>query len=40
MAGDQDRAVEAGCDDYMTKPVDYPSLIAKIEKLLSMKAAT
>lgn len=40
MAGDQHKALQAGCDDYMTKPVDFPSLVAKINKLLSIKAAT
>jgi CheY-like chemotaxis protein len=37
MAGDQDKAREAGCDDYDTKPVDLPRLIGKIEALLSKK---
>ena len=40
MAGDQDKAIKAGCDHYMTKPVDFPSLVALIKKLLSTKAAT
>jgi CheY-like chemotaxis protein len=26
-------AIEAGCDDYATKPVDFPGLLIKIEKL-------
>jgi DNA-binding response OmpR family regulator len=30
-----DRALQAGCDDYDTKPVDWPRLLAKIVKLLS-----
>ena len=35
MTGDQDKAIQAGCDDYMTKPVDFPSLVAIIKKLLA-----
>ena len=31
LASDRERAFEAGCDDYETKPVDLPALIAKIE---------
>jgi DNA-binding response OmpR family regulator len=27
-------ALEAGCDDYATKPVDFPGLLIKIKKLL------
>ena len=34
MAGDREKAFEAGCDDYDTKPVDLPRLLAKIEALL------
>lgn len=35
MAGDRDRAMEAGCDDYDTKPVDIGRLLGKIERLLA-----
>jgi two-component system cell cycle response regulator DivK len=35
MASDRERALEAGCDDYDSKPVDLPRLLEKIEKLLS-----
>ena len=35
MAGDRDRALEAGCDDYDTKPIDLPRLLGKIEALLA-----
>ena len=34
MRGDQEKALEAGCDDYDTKPVDLPRLLGKIETLL------
>ncbi len=34
MAGDRDRAIEAGCDDYDTKPVEFARLLGKIETLL------
>ena len=33
MGDDRNRAMEAGCDDYATKPVDFPGLLIKIEKL-------
>ena len=35
MAGDRDKALEAGCDDYDTKPIELPRLLAKIEALLA-----
>jgi len=34
MADDREKAFEAGCDDYDTKPIDLPRLLAKIEALL------
>ena len=34
MAGDEVRALEAGCDDYDTKPVDLARLLGKIESLI------
>src|SRR5262245_44597348 len=37
MAGDRERAMEAGCDDYDTKPIEFPRLLTKIESLLKKK---
>lgn len=34
MSGDREKAIEAGCNDYDTKPVELPRLIGKIEALL------
>ena len=34
MSGDRDRALEAGCDDYDTKPVDLERLLGKIGALI------
>jgi CheY-like chemotaxis protein len=39
MAGDREKAVEAGCDDYDTKPVEISRLLGKIAALLAAKAA-
>lgn len=33
MESDRQSALEAGCDDYATKPVDFPGLLQKIEQL-------
>jgi CheY-like chemotaxis protein len=35
MAEDRDRAFAVGCDDFETKPVNFPQLKAKIEALLA-----
>ena len=34
MAGDEKRALEAGCDDYDTKPINFSRLLDKIGNLL------
>ena len=34
MAGDREKALEAGCDDFDTKPIDLPRLLGKVESLL------
>jgi CheY-like chemotaxis protein len=38
MAGDRDKAMEAGCDDYDTKPVEFERLLGKIEALIASVA--
>jgi len=37
MAGDREKAMAAGCDDYDTKPVELDRLLGKIETLLQRK---
>ena len=39
MAGDREKALEAGCDNYDTKPVEFVRLLAKIQSLLERKVA-
>lgn len=39
MASDEQQARAAGCDDYDTKPVELPRLLAKIEALLRRAAS-
>jgi CheY-like chemotaxis protein len=40
MAGDREKAMEAGCDDYDTKPVEFQRLLGKIQTLLGLSAST
>jgi len=35
MSGDREKALDAGCNDYDTKPVELPRLLEKIETLLN-----
>ena len=37
MAGDREKCLEAGCEEYDTKPVDFPRLLEKIQVLLDKK---
>ena len=39
MSGDREKALEAGCDDYEPKPVEFTRLLEKIESLLHGRAA-
>ena len=39
MEGDRIKALEAGCDDYDTKPIDLKRLLSKIEALLGTSEA-
>jgi len=38
MAGEREKALEAGCNEYDTKPVEFPRLLGKIEMLLEVSA--
>jgi two-component system cell cycle response regulator DivK len=39
LAGERERALAAGCDEFDTKPIDLPRLLGKIEALLAGKPA-
>ena len=38
MQGDREKALESGCDDYDTKPIDFARLLTKMEALLGRGA--
>jgi len=37
MSGDREKTIEAGCDAYAAKPIDFPSLLEKIQALLERR---
>ncbi len=37
MEGDREKAMEAGCEDYETKPIDFARLLEKIERLIASR---
>ena len=37
MAGDRDKAIEAGCDDYDAKPIEFERLLEKMQALLKKR---
>jgi CheY-like chemotaxis protein len=39
MEGDRTAALQAGCDEYDTKPVDFPRLVGLIEAVLKRRSA-
>jgi two-component system, cell cycle response regulator DivK len=39
MSEDRARAIEAGCDDFDTKPIEFPRLIGKVDALLGASAS-
>lgn len=39
MVGDREKALQAGCDDYDTKPVELPRLLSKLDQFLKKEPA-
>jgi CheY-like chemotaxis protein len=39
MTGDRDKAIEAGCDDYDSKPIEFERLLGKMQALLRRREA-
>ena len=40
MAGDREKCLEVGCDDYDTKPIEFSRLLGKIQALLEKKVTS
>lgn len=40
MAGDRDKVIEAGCDDYHPKPIDFSELLNQIEAALNKRVVS
>jgi CheY-like chemotaxis protein len=40
MSGSREKALEVGCDDFDTKPVDFDRLLQKIDQLLAEKRSS
>lgn len=38
MPGDRERTLDAGCDEYLTKPIDVPNFLPTINKILERKS--
>ena len=39
MAGDRQQALDAGCDDYDTKPIELPRLLEKMRRLIGQSSS-